>query len=92
MASTSTSTSGDIPTIYGAGGPLPHIPDDVTIPQFFLDMHHPLGGDALLHRGPAYFIDDASGAQYSGDKVSSLRLVYAWVPGSGFFGEWGLRG
>ncbi|KAI0767439.1 amp dependent CoA ligase [Fomes fomentarius] len=59
----------NIPTIYGDGGPLAHIPDDVTIPQFFLDSHHPLGGEALHLRKPAYFIEDATGRQITGDEV-----------------------
>ncbi|RDX52614.1 amp dependent CoA ligase [Lentinus brumalis] len=59
----------NIPTIYGDGGPLAHIPDDVTIPQFFFDQHHPLGGEALYHRNPAYFIEDATGRQVTADEV-----------------------
>ncbi|KAI0717916.1 amp dependent CoA ligase [Cerioporus squamosus] len=59
----------NIPTIYGDGGPLAHIPDDVTIPQFFFDQHHPLGGEALHHRNPAYFIEDATGRPVTADEV-----------------------
>ncbi len=64
----------NIPTIYGDGGPLAHIPDDVTIPQFFLDSHHPLGGEALHLRKPAYFIEDTTGRQITGDEVRSAVL------------------
>ncbi|KAI0705344.1 amp dependent CoA ligase [Earliella scabrosa] len=59
----------NIPTIYGDGGPLAHIPDDVTIPQFFFDSHHPLGGEALHLRNPSYFIDDTNGRHVTGDEV-----------------------
>ena len=54
-----------IPTIYGDGAPLAYIPDDVTIPQFFFDQHHPLGGEQ-----PAYFIEDATGRPVTADEVS----------------------
>ena len=63
----------NIPTIYGDGGPLAHIPDDVTIPQFFFDSHHPLGGEALHLRNPSYFIDDTNGRHVTGDEVSAER-------------------
>ncbi|KAI0752727.1 amp dependent CoA ligase [Daedaleopsis nitida] len=59
----------NIPTIYGDGGPLAYIPDDVTIPQFFLDSHHPLTGEAAQLRKPAYFVDDATGREVTGDQV-----------------------
>ena len=60
----------NIPTIYGDGGPLAHIPDDVTIPQFFFDQHHELGGEALHLRNPTYFVDDATGRHITGDEVT----------------------
>ena len=68
-------SSSDIPTVYGGGGPLAHIPDDVTIPQFFLDGHHPLGGEPLLLRKPAWFIDDATGREFTGDQVSAAGFA-----------------
>ena len=68
-------SSSDIPTVYGGGGPLAHIPDDVTIPQFFLDSHHPLGGEPLLLRKPAWFIDDATGREFTGDQVSAAGFA-----------------
>ena len=64
-------TSANIPTIYGDGGPLAYIPDDVTIPQFFFDSHHPLSGEAQHLRKPAYFIEDVTGREITGDEVSS---------------------
>ena len=47
-----------------------HIPDDVTLPQFLFDQHHPLGGEALHSRSPTYFIDDATGRRINGEEVS----------------------
>ena len=47
-----------------------HIPDDVTLPQFLFDQHHPLGGEALHSRKPTYFIDDATGRHISGEEVT----------------------
>ena len=67
----------NIPTIYGDGGPLAHIPDDVTIPQFFFDQHHELGGEALHLRNPTYFIDDATGRQITGDEVNICAHLHA---------------
>ncbi|KAI0657466.1 acetyl-CoA synthetase-like protein [Cubamyces menziesii] len=61
--------SSSIPTIYGDGGPLAPIPDDVTIPQFFFNNHHPLGGQALHERPPAWFIDDTTGREVTGDEL-----------------------
>ncbi|KAI0356904.1 acetyl-CoA synthetase-like protein [Trametes cingulata] len=64
-----TTKSSEIPTVYGDGGPLAPIPDDVTIPQFLFDGHHPLGGEALHARPPAWFIEDATGREVTGDQV-----------------------
>lgn len=62
-------TSDSIPTVYADGGALAPIPDDVTIPQFLFDGHHPLGGQALHERPPAWFIEDATGREVTGDQV-----------------------
>ena len=43
--------------------------DDVTLPQFLFDQHHPLGGEALHSRSPTYFIDDATGRRINGEEV-----------------------
>ena len=67
----------NIPTIYGHGGPLTHIPDDVTIPQFFFDQHHQLNGEALHLRKPTYFIEDATGRHVTGDEVSGSMAPFA---------------
>ena len=36
-----TSTSKDIFEFHSQHGPLPHVPDNVTVVQFFLDNYHP---------------------------------------------------
>ncbi|KAI0672315.1 acetyl-CoA synthetase-like protein [Trametes maxima] len=59
----------DIPTVHADGGPLAPIPDDLTIPQFLFDTHHPLGGESLQARSPAWFIEDATGREVTGDQV-----------------------
>ncbi|KAI0667878.1 acetyl-CoA synthetase-like protein [Trametes maxima] len=59
----------DIPTVHGDGGPLPFIPDDVTLPQFLFDTHHPLGGEPLHVRPSAWFIEDETGREVTGDEV-----------------------
>ncbi|KAJ7153929.1 phenylacetyl-CoA ligase [Mycena crocata] len=44
---------------------LPHIPDDLTVPQFFLDDYkHPSGS---MRRGPndVWFIDDSTGRKFT---------------------------
>ncbi|KAI0827403.1 acetyl-CoA synthetase-like protein [Trametes gibbosa] len=58
-----------IPTVDADGSPLAPIPDDVTIPQFVFDTHHPLGGPALHVRPPPWFIEDATGRELTGDQV-----------------------
>ncbi|PIL27096.1 transporter [Ganoderma sinense ZZ0214-1] len=81
--------AGSIPTIYGDGGPLVHIPDDVTIPQFLFDQHHPLGGEALHSRSPTYFVDDATGRQINGEEIRARvfglanALHIRWAIGNG---------
>ncbi|KAI0772847.1 acetyl-CoA synthetase-like protein [Trametes elegans] len=79
----------NIPTVYGDGGPLAPIPDDLTIPQFLFDSHHSLGGEALHDRPSAWLIDDATGREVSGDQLrariwglaNSMRL--RWGIGDG---------
>ena len=73
-------SSSDIPTIHAGGGPLASVPDDVTIPQFFLDGYHPLNGEALQLRKSAYFIEDATGREFNGDQVSLTPLALVVGP------------
>ncbi|KAH9854593.1 acetyl-CoA synthetase-like protein [Lenzites betulinus] len=63
------STANAIPTVEADGGPLAPIPDDVTIPQFVFDGHHPLGGQALHDRAAPWFIEDETGRELTGDKI-----------------------
>ncbi len=53
--------------IVADGGPLPHIPDDVTIPQFVLDRHHP--ARPILKKAQPWLIDELSGREVYSDEV-----------------------
>ncbi|KAI8989131.1 acetyl-CoA synthetase-like protein [Trametes punicea] len=65
----SNTNSSDIPTVYGDGGPLAPVPDDLTVPQFLFDSYHPLGAEGLQLRAPAWLIDDATGREFTGDEL-----------------------
>ncbi|KAI9056330.1 acetyl-CoA synthetase-like protein [Trametes sanguinea] len=80
------SKSSEIPTIYGDGGPLAPIPDDLTIPQFLFDTHHPLGGEGLHLRSPAWFIDDATGREVTGDQLRART----WGLANAMHLRWGI--
>ncbi|OSC99660.1 acetyl-CoA synthetase-like protein [Trametes coccinea BRFM310] len=80
------SKNDEIPTIYGDGGPLAPIPDDLTIPQFLFDTHHPLGGEGLHLRSPAWFIDDATGREVTGDQLRART----WGLANAMHLRWGL--
>ena len=50
--------------------PLPRIPDDLTIPQFFLDVHH---APRPTPKGLVpWFIEDATGRQIDYEEVSTV--------------------
>ncbi|KZT02013.1 amp dependent CoA ligase [Laetiporus sulphureus 93-53] len=51
--------------IQGSGGPLPAIPDDMTIVQFMLDYRHPSRPAARN----AWFIDDVTGRRIGEDEI-----------------------
>ena len=53
--------------IVADGGPIPHIPDDVTIPQFILDLHHP--ARPILKTPQPWLIDELSGREVCSDEV-----------------------
>ncbi|KAH9927929.1 amp dependent CoA ligase [Epithele typhae] len=53
--------------IVADGGPLPHIPDDLTIPQFILDAHHP--ARPVLKNVQPWIVDDLSGREYGSDEL-----------------------
>ena len=65
---------------------LPYIPDDVLLPQFLLDMHHPL---RPIHSTPrAWLIEEATGRKIGSDEVSFSFPVFgpfnnAALPSSG---------
>ena len=56
--------------IHADGGPIPIIPDDITIPQFILDVHHP--ARPVLKTPQPWCIDELSGREVGSDEVSTL--------------------
>lgn len=54
------------------GPPTPYIQDDLTIPQFILDSHHP--ARPVRPHGIPWLIDDATGTKvgFDGVRISSL--------------------
>ncbi|KAH9921801.1 uncharacterized protein B0H18DRAFT_1020248 [Fomitopsis serialis] len=48
---------------HGPGGPLPHVPDDVTLVQFMLDSDHPSRPVRRVLQGNPWMIEDATGRQ-----------------------------
>lgn len=56
---------------------LPHIPDDVLLPQFLLDMHHPL---RPVHTTPqAWLIEEATGRKIGSDEVSPFAAYLRFL-------------
>lgn len=53
--------------IHADGGPLPPIPDDLTIPQFLLDSHHP--ARPVLKKPQPWLIEEATGREVGSDEV-----------------------
>lgn len=51
------------------GGPIPvpHIPDDLTVPQFLLDAHHSYRSPRSF--GIPWFVDDETGRQIGVEEV-----------------------
>lgn len=49
------------------GPPTPYIPDDLTIPQFILDSHHPTR--PVRPHGIPWLIDDVTGTKVGFDEV-----------------------
>lgn len=56
---------------------LPHIPDDLTIPQFIFDYHTPARPTRPDHA--PWFIDDQSGRPALGPEVRLLFICAAHV-------------
>ena len=55
--------------IHGPGGPLPHIPDDLTVPQFMLDVSHSIRPKTEKSR--PWMIEEATGREVGEDEVSA---------------------
>ncbi|KAH9854592.1 acetyl-CoA synthetase-like protein [Lenzites betulinus] len=55
--------------IHGVGGPLPYIPDDLTIAQYLLDTHHPLR-PAVDPQQP-WFIEETTGREIRLEELRS---------------------
>jgi 4-coumarate--CoA ligase len=52
------------------GGPLPHIPDHLTLTQFILDSTHQCR--PIRPQGVAWLVDDATGRKVSLEEVTIL--------------------
>jgi len=61
--------------IYGPGGPLPAIPDDLTVVQFMLDSNHV--SRPAVRRPNAWLIEDASGREIESIEVRSRTFGLA---------------
>ncbi|PCH36898.1 amp dependent CoA ligase [Wolfiporia cocos MD-104 SS10] len=57
--------------IHGPGGPVPHIPDDVTVVQFMLDMNHESRPVAPSAQTNPWLIEDATGRMISYAEIRS---------------------
>lgn len=55
--------------ILGPGGPLPAIPDDLTLVQFMLDYRHP--SRPSVAQPEAWLVEDATGRRVFMDEVWS---------------------
>ncbi|KAL0951459.1 hypothetical protein HGRIS_008147 [Hohenbuehelia grisea] len=57
------------------GPPAPYIPDDLTIPQFILDSHHPVR--PVRSNDIPWFVDDASGTKVGYEELRSRSFGLA---------------
>ncbi|CCM02960.1 uncharacterized protein FIBRA_05075 [Fibroporia radiculosa] len=55
--------------IHGIGGPLPAIPDDMSVAQFMLDYHHPFR--PVLAQPSPWLIEDSSGRKVWKEEIYS---------------------
>jgi len=57
-------------------GPLPHIPDNLTLPQFIFDYEHP----SRPTRSPTipWLIEDDTGRKIGEDEVSAIIDLTIW--------------
>ncbi|KAL7284583.1 hypothetical protein ACG7TL_001876 [Trametes sanguinea] len=63
--------------IQADGGPLPPIPDDLTIAQFILDTHHPLR--PVRDRLRPWLIEEATGREVGSDELRARTFGLANV-------------
>ncbi|KAI1786898.1 amp dependent CoA ligase [Ganoderma leucocontextum] len=61
--------------IYADGEPIPIIPDDITIPQFILDVHHP--ARPVLKTPQPWCIDELSGREVGSDELRARTFGLA---------------
>ena len=62
--------------ILASENALPFIPDDLSVPQFLLDVHHP--SRPVRTKPQAWFIDEISGREIGLDEVGLMRsLIFA---------------
>jgi hypothetical protein len=54
------------------GDPLPHVPDDLTLPQFILDSTHECR--PIRPQGATWLIEDATGRKVGLEEVTIFRL------------------
>ncbi|TBU63558.1 amp dependent CoA ligase [Dichomitus squalens] len=64
-----------MPEIHADGEPLPVIPDNVTIPQFILDVHHP--ARPVLTKAQPWCIDELSGREVFSDELRARTFGLA---------------
>lgn len=64
-------------------GPLPHIPDNLTLTQFLLDSHHPLR--PLNKLANPWFIEENTGRQIGFEEVAydapCYQVLHVYVTG-----------
>lgn len=58
---------------HSPDGPLPHVPDDLTLAQFILDHKHSI--KPVRPDGVPWLIEDASGQELTYEQVSNLFCI-----------------
>ena len=61
---------------HGPSGPLPHVPDDVTLVQFMLDSDHPSRPVKRVLQGNPWMIEDATGRHIGYGEVRVARSLW----------------
>ncbi|KAI0672316.1 amp dependent CoA ligase [Trametes maxima] len=61
--------------IHADGGPLPIIPDDLTIPQFLLDSHHP--ARPVLRTAQPWLVEELTGREVGSDELRARTFGLA---------------